>query len=501
MNSKEILRRRRTATIVLLATLSVALGAAACSLFRGTREPRVLVFGIDGGTWDVIEPMLQAGELPNLHKLYRSGVRGVLQSRPPVLSPVVWTTIFTGKPLQEHGVRDWKTSQSTHRKVKALWEITSAAGLLTHVFNVPGSWPPEDVSGVMLSGFPLSGSTVGGGTGIVVRLDALGQRTVPAVFRANGEEIIKHASRLEIGGWSDWFAVPIPGRQAWRGFMRVRRLDEQNFYVSPCYRVDDEFEFSRPRDAVRDVRRKIGVPYIPEGPGWSKHAERWTPEYLAEHLVHISRIQAAAATAYASDPWRLLIFIDTLVDRVSHPYWAYMRPQDYDSVDPEKARRYGEAVRDAYRETDRELGDVLAKAGSPDYVVIVSDHGFHSNKNRAMAIGTHDFDGIYLVSGPKLQGQAGERAYIEDVTPTVLYLLGRPVASDMKGRVIAEVAAQVGRSIETIASYEDGGGRGSDVPVDKKTWEQLRALGYVDGAAPRAKPKAAVPRPPAGNKQ
>ncbi|RMF23618.1 MAG: hypothetical protein D6760_05025, partial [Deltaproteobacteria bacterium] len=76
--------------------------------------------------------------------------------------------------------------------------------------------------------------------------------------------------------------------------------------------------------------------------------------------------------------------------------------------------------------------------------------------------------------------------HIDDVTPTVLYLLGLPVARDMTGRVIPEVAAQVGRESLAIASYEAGHRTGSDVPVDRKTWEQLRALGYVDGAPPRA---------------
>ena len=116
----------------------------------------VFVFGIDGATWKILEPMIKAGELPNLAQHYDSGMRGVLRSRAPAISPVSWTTIFTGRLPSQHGVESWKTSQSTHRRVKALWNISSDAGLSTNVFNVPSTWPPERINGVMMSGFPLS---------------------------------------------------------------------------------------------------------------------------------------------------------------------------------------------------------------------------------------------------------------------------------------------------------------------------------------------------------
>ena len=92
----------------LFALLAIILVATSMNVVGCKREPafptRVLVFGIDGGTWDVIQELFQAGELPTLKKLYDSGVHGILESRPPILSPVVWSTIFTGRPWQEHGV-------------------------------------------------------------------------------------------------------------------------------------------------------------------------------------------------------------------------------------------------------------------------------------------------------------------------------------------------------------------------------------------------------------
>src|SRR5205085_5050796 len=74
-----------------------------------SKGPRVVVLGIDGGTWSMIEPMMEAGQLPNLKRLCDGGLHGILESRPPIISPVVWTDIFTGFLHTKHGIHDWKT--------------------------------------------------------------------------------------------------------------------------------------------------------------------------------------------------------------------------------------------------------------------------------------------------------------------------------------------------------------------------------------------------------
>ena len=93
---------RSTARLAAWALIAISVasmaGFSACSSGERAFPTRVLVFGIDGGTWKVIEKMFEAGELPTLKRLYDSGVHGVLESRPPALSPVVWSTIFVEAP-------------------------------------------------------------------------------------------------------------------------------------------------------------------------------------------------------------------------------------------------------------------------------------------------------------------------------------------------------------------------------------------------------------------
>jgi len=450
----------------------------------GGSGPRVLVFGIDGGTWDVARVMMDEGELPNLKKLYDSGIRGVLESRHPAISPVVWSTIFTGKSHEVHGVENWKTSQSSHRAVKAVWDISSGADLPTSVFNVPSTWPATEVDGVMLSGFPLSGSTIAGNTGDVISAGDAAAGKLTGCYTVNKDAIVAQISSLGIGEWSAYFEIEVRNRPNWVAQMRIMRLEDDKFYVTPCYRVDDGMNMSFPPEVRARVDEELGEPYIPEGPGWSKHAEPDTPNYLYAHLVQVARNQTRAVQMFLGDPWRLLIYINTLVDRVSHPYWAYSQPDNYDGLDREKAAMYKDAVRDAYRETDIHLGDLIDSIEGEFYTVIASDHGFHSSKNKKMFIGTHNFDGVFLVSGPGLEGVDADRVFIEDIAPTVLYLLELPVGRDMKGKVIPEVAAAVGRPVTVIATYEGDGREGSTDPVDAKTWLQLQTMGYVDPDEP-----------------
>lgn len=472
--------------------IAAAAGFPACTSAPGpSSKTRVIVVGIDGGTWTMIEPMMAAGELPNLKKLYDRGLHGILESRPPIISPVVWTTIFTGFGHAKHGVRDWKTSQSVNRKVSAIWEILRGKKKVD-VFNVPATWPPDPIDGAMLSGFPLSGATHAGNTGEVVTREKLDSGKLPTAYRDSAAAIRDNAYNLEVGKWSGWFPGKIASRPTFQGVLRAYRLGQDQWYLTPLYRVDEGLVISEPKTLRADVQKKIGEPYIPEGPGWSRWEEGHTPEVLYDHLDQVFEIQSNAALEFAGGDWDLFLYVMTFVDRVSHPYWGYGHAQDFPDMDPEKAKRYGDAVANAYRRSDEELGLLLEKAGGDPYVVVVSDHGFQSSTDKTKAIGTHNPAGIYLVAGPGITAKEGVPTFIEDVTPTLLYLMGEPVGQDMDGKIFADVVDMIGRKPTSIPSWETVVREATDEPVDGDTWESLRGLGYVDGAAPRDEKKKAA---------
>jgi predicted AlkP superfamily phosphohydrolase/phosphomutase len=150
---------------------------------------RVLIFGVDGLSFRVIHPMMQAGYLPNFQALANEGVESVLESKFPPFTPPAWTSIVTGMKPAKHGVYDfWEYDEHgrdqlvTGRKAgKAIWNLLSDYGRRVLVLNVPLTYPPEPVNGIFVSGFPGAHET--------------GDFTYPHTFR---DELIGHVPNYSV---------------------------------------------------------------------------------------------------------------------------------------------------------------------------------------------------------------------------------------------------------------------------------------------------------------
>lgn len=114
---------------------------------------KVMVLGWDGATWDVLEPLVQDGFLPNLGRLREQGAWGCLRSVFPPLSPVAWTGAMTGKNSGKHGIFEFvehghdplggRVNSSRTIQAKLLWEIAAQHGKKTVAGGVPMSYPPR----------------------------------------------------------------------------------------------------------------------------------------------------------------------------------------------------------------------------------------------------------------------------------------------------------------------------------------------------------------------
>ncbi|MCG3126525.1 MAG: hypothetical protein CHACPFDD_01361 [Phycisphaerae bacterium] len=124
---------------------------------------RLLIIGLDGATFDVLNPMMDAGRMPNLQRFIRDGAAGILHSTKPPITPAAWTTFMTGKGPGRHGILDFEkfdvrnhalTFNSTYEiREKTLWELLSEKELRVGSINVPMTYPPKKVNGFMISGF------------------------------------------------------------------------------------------------------------------------------------------------------------------------------------------------------------------------------------------------------------------------------------------------------------------------------------------------------------
>jgi predicted AlkP superfamily phosphohydrolase/phosphomutase len=125
---------------------------------------RVFVIGMDGATFDLLDPWIKAGKLPHFKKMLEKSAYGELESTIPPISPPAWTSFTTGVNPGKHGVLDFITYKensyekilvnSSHIQSKRLWDIAGEAGKKSIILYVPLTYPPEKIEGVMISGIP-----------------------------------------------------------------------------------------------------------------------------------------------------------------------------------------------------------------------------------------------------------------------------------------------------------------------------------------------------------
>ncbi len=128
-------------------------------------QARLLVVGLDSATLQVCEPLLEMGEMPNLAGLIVRGAMGVIRSTIPPLSPAAWVTAMTGLNPGQHGVYDFRhldlaqihgrsaelVSSSTYAG-STIFDTLSQRGFRVGAFNIPLTYPPWPVNGLMVSG-------------------------------------------------------------------------------------------------------------------------------------------------------------------------------------------------------------------------------------------------------------------------------------------------------------------------------------------------------------
>jgi len=127
-----------------------------------SRPSKVLVIGLDGATWDLFAPWMDEGLLPNLAYARRHGVWGELQSTTPPVTAPAWITFQTGVNPGKHGFFDFTRYQlgsyetpllsTRDLALPTLWRILGDAGQRVIVINVPITYPPEPVNGLLVSG-------------------------------------------------------------------------------------------------------------------------------------------------------------------------------------------------------------------------------------------------------------------------------------------------------------------------------------------------------------
>ncbi len=123
---------------------------------------RLVILGLDGATWTVLDPLRRLGLMPNLDALLKTSAHGTLRSVVPPVTSAAWTSMMTGCSPARHGIFDhryydtasgqMKVNHSGRVRVPTFWHLLSDAGKSVVSLNVPVTFPPLKVRGVVVSG-------------------------------------------------------------------------------------------------------------------------------------------------------------------------------------------------------------------------------------------------------------------------------------------------------------------------------------------------------------
>ncbi|PLW92909.1 MAG: hypothetical protein C0592_08340 [Marinilabiliales bacterium] len=403
---------------------------------------KVLLIGWDAADWKIINPLMDAGKMPALEKLVNNGVIGNLATLDPPLSPVLWTSIATGKRADKHGIIGFvepdpdvggvRPVNVTSRKSKAIWNILQHEGLKSSIYSWWPSHPVEPISGIMVSNY------------------------------------YQKCDSPEVKGW----------------FMPDGTVQPEELRK----------DFFKLRVHVKELTGDILHPFIPNLNNIDQEKDRRIVP-LAKILSETVTTHAAATHGLRKYDWDFgAVYFDG-IDHTCHGYMKFSPPK-LDSVDDEDYENYKNVVEGMYIFHDMMLDRYMEIAGEDTIFVLISDHGFNSDYmrlaempkcNTAPAFDHSPF-GIICISGPGIKKD--ERVYgstLLDITPTILAMFGLPVGDDMDGKVLANIFEEE-MIRESIPSWEDVEGECGMHSPDKlvdthesaEALRQLVELGYIE---------------------
>lgn len=405
-------------------------------------KKKVLLIGWDAADWEIINPLLEEGKMPALQRLINRGVKGNLSTLNPPYSPMLWTSVATGKTADKHGVLGFieiDTDQQvvrpvtvTQRKSRALWNIFHSQGLKS---NLVGWWPSHPAE-------PINGVVV-----------------------------------------SDLFPKPIAK------------------FSEPWPLAPESIHPESMRDELSDLRihpqELTGahiLPFIPKA-AEIKEEDQKSLQVLAKIVTHNSSLHAASTYLMENTDWDFTGVYYDLIDHFCHAYMKF-HPPKLPRVPKDKYEIFKEAVRGAYMYQDMMLERSLELAGEDTLVIVMSDHGYVSDNNRMLeqldmhaspALEHREF-GMIVMAGPGIKkGETIYGASLLDIAPTLLHYIDLPIGEDMDGRVLQDAFVQM-RETKTIPSWQNVEGDfgefkrelKGDAFSEQAAMEQLIELGYID---------------------
>jgi predicted AlkP superfamily phosphohydrolase/phosphomutase len=363
---------------------------------------KVVFVGVDGGCWNIIDPLIEEGLLPTFKKLKKEGSWGILQSVECYVSPPAWTTMMTGYLPERTGVFsfgswDRKRRQFIHVKsgdikTPSVWDAISFAGRRVAAANIPATYPVREINGIMISGLLTpatlddqelkivtceTDSTAGApatksfspvthgrfehaGTPVemfVFDTSDDGQTRYDVVRLQIGERTDDQANIAEfrLGHYSDWLQIDHvkdgERQKAWCKFLVSSTIRASKYAVAISAVFFDvgetEVQFAYP-DSLKDELKRAFNHYFP-----SKFSEPGLVTSLTTDAVEYAKF------FYDYEAWDAYFYVFTQPDNIQHIVGV------------------SDLTKSVYQIIDGFLADLLKKLPDDTTLIIASDHGFN----------------------------------------------------------------------------------------------------------------------------
>ncbi len=405
-------------------------------------KKKILLIGWDAADWKIIGPLLAKGEMPSLNRIIKNGVYGNMSTLNPPYSPMLWTSVATGKTADKHGILGFvevmndlsgvRSVTASSRKSRALWNIFHNQGLKSNLVGWWPSYPAEPINGVVISDKFQK-----------VNPD-------PAKQLPIGDDVI-YPKEL-VSEYKDLRMFP------WE-------LTEQHI-----------------------------LPFIPEAHKINQEEDKKLNSF-ANVMAHNASVHNAATKVIRETQWDFTAVYYDFIDHMCHNFMKY-HPPKLTQLPKELFDMYKGVIDGAYKYQDMMLGRMLDLVDDDTTVIVMSDHGYESGSKRLLKMPKvqaspameHRQFGMFAACGPNIK--KNEKLYglgLLDIAPTILNHFDLPVGRDMDGRVINEMFIKP-NTIKYIDSWEDKPGdfgeleknELTNIITDDETLKQLVELGYID---------------------
>ncbi|AUC83158.1 alkaline phosphatase family protein [Lacinutrix sp. Bg11-31] len=406
------------------------------------KKNKVLLLGWDAADWKIIGPLLAKGQMPALKKLIDKGVYGNMATMNPPYSPMLWSTVATGKTPDKHGVLGFlelapdlkgiRPVTASSRKSRALWNIFHNQGLKSNLVGWWPSFPAEPINGVVVT-------------------DKFQKVNINPNLKNPIVEGTIHPNDL------------------------VKDLHDLRVHPS-------------------EITEAHILPFIPKAGKIDQEKDQGLQTFAKVMAENVS-LHNAATNLMRTTEWDFMAVYYDFIDHFCHAFMKF-HPPKLPSIPQDLFEIYNDCIFSAYRFQDMMLGRMLDLVDNDTTVIVMSDHGYESGNKRILKMPKyqaapaleHRQFGMFVAAGPNIK--KNEKVFglgLVDVTPTILHMFDLPVGKDMDGKIALDIFEDVKppKFIDSWETIEGDFGENSkheknDQLNDQEAMQQLIDLGYIE---------------------